>query len=318
MPSVNVACLGRPGYASAIAKKGSESDIAFYDLKRGGTMLTLIEPLRYPERLAPLFYACSMSNFALLAVEELDHRLGEALVMLDRLGVERGIIVPLNHIQEEQVRPLLQGTVCESYRFFEDDPALIREELLQEASTKPSEGADCGSVTVDECFNVKGVGTVVLGEVMSGSVRKHSKLTVHPLREVVVVRSIQMHDDDCEAAHEGDRVGLALRGVDSGRLTRGMVLSDDPRMMLSQELVAELEKSRFWRTPINEGAVLHLGHWMQSVPFRVISAEGEEESPLLTLRADESVTHPPGDRAAVMHLEGGKLRVVGRLRLPSR
>jgi len=65
MGNITVAVLGASGYSSNIAKKGTSTDITLYDLKKGETTVTLIEPTRYPERLAPLFYACALATKAL-------------------------------------------------------------------------------------------------------------------------------------------------------------------------------------------------------------------------------------------------------------
>lgn len=70
MGNLIVAVLGLPGYSSALGKKGTSTDIALYDLKKGEDTVTLIEPPRYPERLAPLFYATSATRKAIVVVEK--------------------------------------------------------------------------------------------------------------------------------------------------------------------------------------------------------------------------------------------------------
>ena len=65
MGNITVAVLGALGYGGSIGKKGTSTDITFYNLKKGEDTVTLIEPTRYPERLAPLFYAVSLSKKAI-------------------------------------------------------------------------------------------------------------------------------------------------------------------------------------------------------------------------------------------------------------
>jgi hypothetical protein len=64
--------------------------------------------------------------------------------------------------------------------------------------------------------------------------------------------------------------------------------------------------------------VLHLGHWMQFLNARIESVKdaGDFRRPTLTLALDKPVVHPPGTRAVLMYLEGGKLRVLGSMVLP--
>ena len=62
MGNITVAIIGAQGYGKNIGKKGTITDITFYNIKKGEDTVTLIEPTRYPERLAPLFYACHSPN----------------------------------------------------------------------------------------------------------------------------------------------------------------------------------------------------------------------------------------------------------------
>jgi len=117
MPNLNVSVLGVPGYAKNIGKAGTSSDIIFYNLKKGKDTVTMIEPLRYPERLAPLFYAVSMADSALLVVDGITPEFGETVVMLDTVGVKSGYIVLRNYLDPSQVMPLIKGTVVENYEF---------------------------------------------------------------------------------------------------------------------------------------------------------------------------------------------------------
>jgi len=69
MGNLTVAVLGKLGYSSNLAKKGTSTDITLYNLKKGEDVITFIEPTRYPDRLAPLFYACSLANKAIVVVD---------------------------------------------------------------------------------------------------------------------------------------------------------------------------------------------------------------------------------------------------------
>ena len=321
MVNINVAMIGPPGYGRDVGKKGTETDMTYYNLKRGEDSITLIEPSRYPDRLAPLFYSASVAHFAIIVLDRIDHLFGEVIVMLDCCGVERGLIVLRNFIVREQVEPLIAGTAAQGYEFFEDDPLEIRGRLMQELDAMgprlPHEPF-VGSVPVDHFFNVKGVGTVILGSVVEGVIRKHDKLRVLPGEKTATVRSIQKHDEDCDWAVEGERVGVALKNINAEELDRGFVLTSNQSMRKSSTLDADAFMVKYWNSPLKEGMVLHIGHWMQFLPCRVerVDVSGDWRKPRLSLRLEKELVHPPGSRAVLMQLDGGKLRVVGRLNLP--
>ena len=128
MPNINVAVIGPLEYAKELGKKGTVSDITFYNLKKDETTVTFIEPSRYPEKLSSLFFAVSMAQKVILVVDEINAQFGESVLMLDCAGMKDGILVLRNYITPEQVAPLVRDTVVEGYRIAEDDRFRLREE----------------------------------------------------------------------------------------------------------------------------------------------------------------------------------------------
>ena len=317
MGNLNIAVLGAKDYASKIGKTGTVTDMTFYDHKSGTDSFTLIEPSKYPEKLSSLFYSVAMSEFAILVVDKIDSFLGETIVMTDVLGIDRGWIILQNYIQPEQLKPLLAGTCLEGYEYKEDDPIKLREELIAMAKAEakaPGEGT-CGSCPVDSHFNVRGVGTVVLGSVIDGYFRKHDKMTVFPIKREVILKSIQKHDLDADDGVKGDHVGLALRGIESDELDRGYVVTTDPSVKMSRKVEGNVSLIKYWPSPLKEGMVLHIGHWMQMVPCRISSVDNGDDfrSAKVEFDLESDMIHKPGDKATIMYLEGGKLRVVGSI-----
>ncbi|MHC1631522.1 MAG: EF-Tu/IF-2/RF-3 family GTPase [Methanotrichaceae archaeon] len=166
--------------------------------------------------MSPLFFAASLARKALMIVDEINPAFGECVIMPQCLGVKEGYIVLRNYLTPEQLSPLIRDTILENYEFVEDDTIAIRERLLEDVNSLDSESPSVanGTVPVDHFFNVKGIGTVVLGSVAEGTIRKHDSLKVLPGEKKAQIRSIQKHDDDFDQACEGDRVGLALKNTD--------------------------------------------------------------------------------------------------------
>jgi selenocysteine-specific translation elongation factor len=320
MGNITVAVLGVLGYGGGLAKKGTSTDITLYDIKKGEATVTLIEPTRYPERLAPLFYACALAKKALIVVDELNATFGEQLVMLQCSDIQSGYFVLRNYIPKEKIEPLLKGTNLEKFEFVTDDPNAIREKLLEEAAQiKQPENTQTpiGTVPIDHAFNVKGVGVVVLGIVVNGVVQKHATLNVLPGAKTALVRSIQKHDDEFDVAGEGDRIGFALKNVDVEDVDRGTVLTNDPTVKTSNKLQVQASLVKYWQNPIKEGMVMHVGHWTQFVTAKVeaVTDSGDPKKPQLTLTLDKPLVYRPNDKAVLMYLEGAKLRIAGTLQL---
>lgn len=317
MGNMNVAVVGAPGLADKIGKKGTVTDMTFYEVKDGSDSITLIEPSKYPDKLQSMFYATEMAEFCILVVDKIDSFLGETIVMVDSQKMEKGWIVLRNYIQPEQLTPLIAGTSLEGYGFVEENHVDMRLALVGMAKAenrKAGEGS-CGSCPVDSHFNVKGVGTVVLGSVADGYFRKHDKMTVWPLNKIVTLKSIQKHDVDADDGVRGDHVGLALRDIDSEELDRGMVCSTDPSIKMSKSFTGKIQYNKYWKNAVKEGMMLHVGHWMQILPIRVTAAGADKESEV-TLEIDGEMIHKPGDKGIIMYYDGGKLRVIGTIVFP--
>ena len=318
MGNLMVAVLGVAGYSSAIAKKGTSTDITLYNLKKGEDIVTLVEPNRYPERLAPLFFAASEAKKAVVVVDELNATLGESLVMLQCCGVSSGYFILRNYIPKERIEPIIRGTILEKFEFLSEDVNVLRERLLADAAQqKPTEGST-GTVSVDHAFNVKGVGVVVLGVVVNGTLAKHAVMNALPGVKKAQVRSIQKHDEEFDSAVEGERVSLALKNIEVEDVDRGTVLTTDPTVKTEITLKARASLVKYWQMPLKTGMVVHIGHWMQFLNGKVedITDEGDWRSPTLTLVLEKELVYRPGDNAVLTYLEGGKLRVVGTLHLP--
>lgn len=322
MPNLTVAVLAPNGYAKEIGKKGTSTDITFYNLKKGHDTVTLLEPTRYPDRLAPLFYVMSMADEALVVVSEITPMFAEWVLMLDCAGVSAGTVILKNYIQPNEIAPLIKGTVLENYTITDkEDFITLSAELIAKAAAQPEiepkDGA-VGSVPIDHHFNVKGIGTVILGCVVDGWIKKHDKVRVEPTTKTAQIRSVQKHDDDSTFGYMGDRVGCALKDIEAEDLDRGFVLTTDPSVKSSVTVTGKVELVKYWPAPLKEQMVVSIGHWMQFLAARVTVVENGADwhTPTLTLELETPIVYKPGDKAVLHYLDGGKLRIMGTILLP--
>jgi selenocysteine-specific translation elongation factor len=312
MRGMTVAVVGDPQLAAQLGKKGTVSDVSFFNLKRGEVGVTYVVPSMYPEKLQSLTMALGMADAAILVVANKDRALGEAIVALDSFGVRGGAVVLRNYIQREEVAPFFSGTALDGYRFSDGDPNGLNDSFA--AQELPAmEGP--ARVPVDHFFDVRGVGTVALGCVKRGSVRPHDELRAYPTEKVGLVRSIQVHDNDVPEAGLGNRVGLAMKGLEVGDLDRGHVLAPPGSMKVAERVEVQLSASRFWKGAITEGSVAHAVVGLQARPVKVEgvacgTVKGGIASKVL-MRFDRPVAYDAGDRLVLLDLDNKGLRIVG-------
>ncbi len=312
MPNLNIAVLGKTGYSKELGKKGTESDVTLYNVKKGQITQTIIEASKYPEKLQSLFYAASFADLAVLVVDEINAAFGETIVMLDCLGVKEGIIVLSNYITADQIKRFIKGTVLENYETMEEDLPMLRQRLQEKADAVNNNSAsERGAVIVDHAFNVRGIGAVALGVVCKGQIHKHDKLKALSSSKEAQVRSIQKHDDDFETAQLGDRVGLALKNIEADEVERGMILTNDPEVKIIKSIKGKLVPVKYWNSAINAGISIHIGIGMQ---FLTATIE-EIDNGIVEISLQKPLVCMPGDKATVMYLNGGNLRVIGTVQL---
>ncbi|MEM0151185.1 MAG: EF-Tu/IF-2/RF-3 family GTPase [Thermoplasmata archaeon] len=238
------------GILKNIAKQGSETDISYYNRKSGNDVFTFLQPIRFPERIVPLALAASVSDAAIVDVDKIDRDLGEVLVTLESFNVEKGLFIG----EEEnikKVKMLLKDTPMQNYLTSRKNIENILD-FLQSLGERIEEGE--GYVVVDQSFSVKGVGTVVLGFVKEGSIKKHQELRIFPGQKSTEIKSIQMQDVDVENAPVGARVGLALKGVEPSDVERGSILASHERFMTSSSIRLRIKKSQAIKDELYNGA----------------------------------------------------------------
>lgn len=279
---------GREEFCKSLGKKGSSDDFTFYNTSVQGKVIHLIEPTTYPEKLDAVMDVLPICDHVFFIVDEVTPEFGEQVVLLD-LYKPSGFIV-----SDLDLAPYVKGTALEAWKKVSVEEAKAM--ILGELQPKTRDGPPI--VFIDHSFEVKGVGSVLLGVVRQGTVKVHDKLTAYPLGRELEIRSIQKNDVDEKEASSSDRTGLSIKGLTSKDVKRGAVLSKEPLATVS-ELKASVAYSKFAQ---KDSKLLHAFHCLQSSPCRI---EGEKlvfEKPLALV---------PGEPLLLGDLNK-KMRAVGK------
>jgi elongation factor 1-alpha len=78
-------------------------------------------------------------------------------------------------------------------------------------------------VPVQDVYTISGVGTVPVGRVETGVMRKNDKIVFQPANVTGEVKSIEMHHEEVPEAFPGDNIGWNVRGVSKKDIRRGDV-----------------------------------------------------------------------------------------------
>ncbi len=303
---VTVAVVGSPHVAKELGKKGTASDLTLYHAVRDDHALTLVEAAQFPEKFLPLLDALAMADRCLLVLEELNRAVAEAIATVDVFELPTTVVLGTG-VGAEEVGRALKGSRLESAERRPLDLPALRT-LLDGWSAPERDGPVL--VPIDHAFPVKGVGTVALGVVRRGRLKAHETLRLWPSAHAVEVRSIQVHDVDRKDAGPGERVGVALRGVEAEEISRGMILAPDGSLAEGRTLSGgPIVRCRYYRGDVRAGAQLHVVVGLASAPASLdaVSDAG------VTVTADRAIAYEPGTPAylADLSVPAGP-RIVGR------
>ena len=221
----------------------------------------------------------------------------EHLAILRLLGVERGVVAVTKadsvdaetlDLALEEARELVPGAevVAVSAKTgagLDDLRAALAAAAVDTARVEwPTR------LYVDRAFTLRGIGTVVTGTLWSGTLAEGDELRVEPAATGVRVRSVQVHDEPVEEAQAGQRVALALPGVERSALRRGDALVAPGVFPSSYRLDVALQELE----PIADGARVIVHHGTSNSVARVVRA-GDRYA---QLRLADPVVAARGDR----------------------
>jgi selenocysteine-specific elongation factor len=161
----------------------------------------------------------------------------EHLQILQLLNVRRVLVVatkidliepPEREPAYERIRRELQGTIAEDAPLFAvssvtgENLDALKRVLHDELATLPPPPLDAPAyLPIDRAFPLPGLGTIVTGTLMQGSITAGETLAIEPGGRAAHVRSIGVFDSTRKHVEAGSRVALNLPGVDRTELARG-------------------------------------------------------------------------------------------------
>jgi selenocysteine-specific translation elongation factor len=294
---------------AALAKKSEAEGIIVYHRTEGGRKLSLLDTADYPGRIQGYARVASISDHAFYLFPKsgrLSQSDGELAVLLEAFGLPGTIQVLDGSSTPEGASGALKGTAVAGYPV-EERSSLSTTVDLTRVAPRPDFPPSGTLVYVDRVFSVKGVGTVALGFVLSGSVRLHDQLRAVPSQSGLRadVRGIQVNDADFDSVGRGIRVGLSLRGIEPQDLEKCLWL-DDGSFSLKDTLEFRFTKSPFYKQDLN-GRDLHIQVAGGMLTAKVKQDSGDQLSAVLAAE----VPAWEGMRAALLDLNAKPLRVAG-------
>ena len=298
--SINFVVLGKQDIALDFGKKGTVTDLSLYDRKESDIIKTWMTPSGFPDKIQPLFQAINLAEYVIFHVDKLDKFTGEQIIALDLLKKEKGILSHTFDVDESKLDAMIKGTVVEKYTKVDQDK--IKEEMDK---LEPISNDGPSEMVIDHCFDVKGVGTVILGKVTNGKVKQYDNLKLYPAGINILIKSIQMHDDPVEESICPARVGLAVKGAKPEEVGRGDVISEEGVVDVKSEIELDFQKNPFYKSEIaeNQDCLVSIGLQIKAAKFSSISP--------LTLTFEKPIVCKKDQIVVILKPESTSIRILG-------
>lgn len=308
--------------------RGITIELGFAHLALPGLQLGIVDVPGHEDFVKNMVAGVGSIDLALLIVAVDDGwmpQTEEHFQILNYLGVQRGVVAltksdlidanddrPVTAVREKLAgtplanAPLVKTSVITGHGIEELKQCLTN--VLAEAP--PSRDIGKARLPVDRVFTLRGVGTVVTGTLIGGTLRRAQQVTIQPGKTLTRIRTVQGHNREVEVSPPGTRTALNLPDVAVARVKRGDTvtlphLGESHR--IADVLLEKSDRLRNTATPaataLRDGARVRVHHSSANYAARVVIpwdgplAPGEQR--IAQLRFESPVFMFAGDRFIV-------------------
>ncbi|MEJ2250675.1 MAG: GTP-binding protein [Candidatus Lokiarchaeota archaeon] len=208
---------------------------------------------------------------------------GEHLIMVESLGI-KNILILLNKTDlfkgdlEKKVKsirnffqttsfgsnvPIFPVSAKEKTGFVELKQGLLK--IIKSLNIQRDYESDV-IIPIDHHFTVKGIGTVITGTLIQGTLRNNQIIQILPLNLTGKIKNIQIFHQNTELAKAGNRVGINIRNIDADKIDRGFYATDNADAFGFCEILdIEVKESEFFKPRTQFGTQVHITIGMKTV-----------------------------------------------------
>ncbi|MFX1451117.1 MAG: selenocysteine-specific translation elongation factor [Promethearchaeota archaeon] len=324
-------------------ERGISIDIGFTAFELNEYLITLVDAPGHADLIRNVVAASSISDAAILVIAADEGPMiqtGEHIVILDSFEIHN-VIIALNKIdlikeneikkRLEQIKTLLKDTS------FPDAPIIpisaktgfgieeLKKSLYSIISPPIRQIDGPFKMPIDHAFPIKGTGTVITGTIHRGKIAVGDKIEIIPLRIPVKIKGIQIFKESVQAAMAGDRVGLAIPGLDYHKVARGYYACSPNSLKISKNLIIKGKVNPLFKKTIKSGIRVHITVGMPTISAIIYPFILENSKKVLLekitshqdfyayLKLDKTVTTEMREHILISRLElpPTTLRIVG-------
>ncbi len=227
-------------------KRGISIDLGFtYFMLPNGNKAGVIDVPGHEKFLSNMMAGVCGMDLVLLVIaadEGIMPQTMEHIEILNHLNVKQGIIVLTKSdlveegwtdLLEEDIKEELKDSICSNWptiavsaKTKEGISGLV--DMIDNISLSLKRARNVNGkyrLPIDRVLSPKGVGTVVAGTLLEGSIHLEDEVMLYPEEKLLKIKSMQVHGQDTSVAYSGQRVAISIAGVEKKNIKRGKVLA---------------------------------------------------------------------------------------------
>jgi selenocysteine-specific elongation factor len=257
-------------------ERGISIDLGFTAFNLDPYQVTLVDAPGHADLIRSVVAGANIIDAAILVIaadEGPKPQTGEHILILDSFNISKALII-INKVDlvdesridtvERSIKALLKGTILENSPVARvsakagEGAADIKKMLLNllEKPVRRVEGPF--KMPIDHAFHIKGAGTVMTGTVHRGNITIGDVAEIMPLEIQGKIKSIQTFGETLQTAMAGDRVGIAIPGIQARKIHRGCYLCTPGSLSSTNHLVAQLKVNKFFKFNLAPRMNVHL------------------------------------------------------------
>ncbi|MBD3212974.1 MAG: GTP-binding protein [Candidatus Lokiarchaeota archaeon] len=284
-------------------QRGITIDLGFTSFVLEEYLVTLVDAPGHADLLKISASSIEIIDLALVVIDinkGPQIQTGEHLVMIESLGIE-DIIVILN--KTDLYSGELDIAIEKTRRFFEStnfgrnipiyavsakektEFEALKQGIYESISRSEIQRLNLDDIIVpiDHHFMVKGIGSVLTGTIVAGTVKVGDELSILPINVKGRVKNIQIFHQNVQSARTGNRVGLNMKDVDVKNIYRGCYATDNIKAFDFCRIAdVRVTKSSLFKPDTNFGTQLHITIGMATSIGKIYPYKEEEGKKIRT------------------------------------
>lgn len=222
-------------------ERGITIDLGFTSFMLDKYLITLVDGPGHADLIRISASSVEIIDCALIVIDTNKGpqvQTGEHLIIVESLNIEK-IIVVLNKIDlftgsiDEEVKNIREFFGSTSFGY--DVPIFavsakngvgfeeLKKGILETINSLKIERNIKGDIIIpiDHHFPIKGMGAVLTGTILNGTLTINQTLEIIPVKTSGRVKNIQIFHHNVDSAKAGDRVGINIKGIELKKIFRG-------------------------------------------------------------------------------------------------